>query len=88
MIALFLLAASLLAADKTINDGFGDLVSVPAGAFKIRGGLTYFDDLSRHLMWEIYKRDFQLFKYDFDNPGNKMPLGPVDLDEVHAKLGE
>ena len=35
MIALFLLAASLLAADKTINDGFGDLVSVPAGAFKM-----------------------------------------------------
>jgi len=28
----------------------------------------YFDDLSRHLMWEIYKRDFQLFRYDFDNP--------------------
>jgi Sulfotransferase family len=48
----------------------------------------YFDDLSMHLMWEIYKRDFQLFRYDFDNPGNKLPLGPVDLDEVHAKLGE
>jgi hypothetical protein len=48
----------------------------------------YFDDLSRHLMWEIYKRDFQLFKYDFDNPANKMPKGEVDLDEVHAKLGD
>ena len=48
----------------------------------------YFDDLSQHLMWEIYKRDFQLFKYDFDTPANKMPLGPVDLAEVHAKLGE
>ncbi|MDZ7907470.1 MAG: sulfotransferase family protein [Gemmobacter sp.] len=48
----------------------------------------YFDDLSRHLMWEIYKRDFQLFRYDFDNPANKMPLGAVDLDEVHAKLGD
>ncbi len=47
----------------------------------------YFDDLSMHLMWEIYKRDFQLFRYDFDNPANKMPLGEVDLDEVHAKLG-
>ena len=49
---------------------------------------AYFDDLSMHLMWEIYKRDFQLFKYDFDNPANKMPLGEVDLDEVHAKLGD
>ena len=48
----------------------------------------YFDDLSKHLMWEIYSRDFQLFRYDFDNPANKMPLGPVDLAEVHAKLGE
>jgi hypothetical protein len=47
----------------------------------------YFDDLSRHLIWEIYKKDFQLFKYDFDNPDNKMPQGEVDLDEVHAKLG-
>ncbi|OCX66789.1 hypothetical protein BFP70_01145 [Thioclava sp. SK-1] len=47
----------------------------------------YFDDLSRHLVWEIYKKDFQLFKYDFDNPDNKMPTGEVDLGEVHAKLG-
>ena len=49
---------------------------------------AYFDDLSRHLMWEIYKRDFQLFRYDFDDPDNKMPLGEVDLAEVHAKLGD
>lgn len=49
---------------------------------------AYFDDLSRHLMWEIYKRDFQLFRYDFDDPANRMPKGPVDLDEVHAKLGD
>lgn len=48
---------------------------------------AYFDDLSRHLMWEIYKKDFQLFRYDFDDPDNKMPKGEVDLDEVHAKLG-
>jgi len=48
----------------------------------------YFDDLSMHLVWEIYKRDFELFKYDFENPGNKMPIGEIDLDEVHLKLGE
>ncbi|WP_373354826.1 sulfotransferase family protein [Pseudoroseicyclus sp. CXY001] len=46
----------------------------------------YFDDLSMHLVYEIYKRDFQLFRYDFENPGNKMPLGEIDLDEVHVKL--
>ncbi len=48
----------------------------------------YFDDLSMHLVYEIYKRDFELFRYDFANPGNKMPMGEIDLDEVHAKLGD
>ncbi|MEP5757740.1 MAG: sulfotransferase family protein [Litoreibacter sp.] len=48
----------------------------------------YFDDLSMHLVYEIYQRDFQLFRYDVDNPGNKMPLGEIDLAEVHAKLGD
>ena len=48
---------------------------------------AYFDDLSMHLVYEIYKRDFVLFKYDFENPANKMPVGEIDLDEIHAKLG-
>lgn len=48
----------------------------------------YFDDLSKHLVYEIYKRDFELFKYDVDNPGNKLPIGEIDLDEIHAKLGD
>ncbi|WP_380054467.1 sulfotransferase family protein [Falsihalocynthiibacter sp. SS001] len=48
----------------------------------------YFDDLSMHLIYEIYKRDFRLFHYDFENPANKMPLREIDLDEVHAKLGQ
>jgi len=47
----------------------------------------YFDDLSMHLVREIYGRDFELFKYDFDNPGNKLPISEIDLHEVHAKLG-
>lgn len=47
----------------------------------------YFDDLSRHLMREIYHRDFDLFRYDFEHPENRMPIGEIDLDEVHAKLG-
>ncbi|CTQ31552.1 sulfotransferase family protein [Jannaschia rubra] len=48
----------------------------------------YFDDLTMHLIWEIYHDDFKLFRYDFENPANKMPLGEVDLDEVHAKLSD
>ena len=46
----------------------------------------YFDDLSMHLMWEIYHRDFELFKYDFAHPGQSKPTGDIDLLEVHAKL--
>jgi hypothetical protein len=41
-----------------------------------------------HLVYEIYKRDFELFKYDFENPANKLPTAEIDLDEVHAKLGD
>ncbi len=48
----------------------------------------YFDDLSMHLVYEIFKRDFELFRYDFENPANKMPVGEIDLAEVHAKLGD
>jgi hypothetical protein len=48
---------------------------------------AYFDDLAMHLMWEIYHRDFEIFGYAFD-PAVKGPERGVDLDEVHAKLGE
>ena len=48
----------------------------------------YFDDLSMHLVREIYKRDFELFKYDMDDPANKQPVGEIDLHEVHANLGD
>lgn len=48
----------------------------------------YFDDLSMHLTYEIYKSDFDLFGYDRENPGQKKPIREVDLAEVHAKLGD
>lgn len=48
----------------------------------------YFDDLSIHLVREIYKRDFDLFKYDIDDPSKKLPVDEIDLDEVHKKLGD
>ena len=47
----------------------------------------FFDDLSMHLVYEIYHRDFELFKYDPKDPSNRNPTGDIDLDEVHAKLG-
>jgi hypothetical protein len=36
----------------------------------------YFDDLSMNLM---YKRNFYLFKYDFLEPANQMPMADLDL---------
>lgn len=48
----------------------------------------YFDDLSIHLVREMYHRDFDVFKYDIDDPSNKFPIAEVDLDEVHKKLGQ
>jgi hypothetical protein len=45
----------------------------------------YFDDLSIHLMHEIYRRDFNLFGYD-RNPGSGGPVREIDLDALHAKL--
>ncbi len=54
----------------------------PKRAFPVE---DYFDDLSQHLMFEIYQRDFRLFKYD-RNPGRGGPKKEIDLDEVHAKL--
>ncbi|MEL6167529.1 MAG: sulfotransferase family protein [Pseudomonadota bacterium] len=47
----------------------------------------FFDDLAMHLVYEIYHRDFELFRYDPQDPANKAPQGEIDLDEVHAKLG-
>ncbi|MEL6583004.1 MAG: sulfotransferase family protein [Pseudomonadota bacterium] len=54
----------------------------PKRAFPVE---DYFDDLANHLMQEIYRRDFNLFKYD-KVPNAKPPLKELDLDEIHAKL--
>jgi len=47
----------------------------------------YFDDLAMHLVFEIYHRDFDVFNYRFDDPSDKTPKGPVDLQALHYKLG-
>ena len=48
----------------------------------------YFDDLSMHLVMEIYKRDFDLFGYDAEDPSNKMPVREMDMELIHAVLGD
>lgn len=47
----------------------------------------YFDDLSIHLVHEMYRRDFNLFNYD-KSPNSLPPTKEIDLDFVHAKLGK
>ncbi|WP_445809388.1 sulfotransferase family protein [Yoonia sp.] len=81
--------------DRTDRPHAIDLATIPRfneseghGPKRLHPVEDYFDDLSMHLVYEIYKRDFRLFRYDFDNPANKMPVGEIDLDEVHAKLGQ
>lgn len=81
--------------DKIQTPSKVDLAAIPRvneseghGPKRLHSVEDYFDDLSKHLMWEIYKKDFQLFKYDFDDASNKMPIGEIDLHEVHAKLSE
>ena len=48
----------------------------------------YFDDLSMHLVYEMYKRDFDLSKYDAQDPLYKMPISEIEFDELHAKLSD
>jgi len=36
----------------------------------------------------MYKGDFDLSKYDAQDPSNKMPISEIELDEVHAKLSD
>ncbi len=47
---------------------------------------AYFDDLSLHLMQEVYRNDFALFGYDSDRPSDRRPRAEIDLDAVHARL--
>jgi hypothetical protein len=48
----------------------------------------YFDDLSMHLMHEIYARDFATFNYDPQDPSRSAPTSKIDLDKVQSMLGD
>ncbi|WP_316013327.1 sulfotransferase family protein [Roseobacter sp. HKCCA0434] len=56
----------------------------PKQAFPIE---DYFDDLSNYIMQDIYRRDFNLFKYAKE-PNRNPPVKEIDLDEVHARLAK
>ena len=69
-----------------------DLASIPRfneseghGPKRLHPLEDFFDDLSIHLVHEIYRRDFTLFGYD-RSPNSGPPVREIDLDLVHQKL--
>ncbi len=69
-----------LAAVPRFNESSGH---GPARAHPVE---AYFDDLSRHLMFEMYHRDFEVFGYDPGDPARADPVSGIDLDALHARL--
>ena len=58
-----------------------DLAAIPRfnesaghGPTRLHPVEDYFDDLARHLVYEIYRRDFDLFRYDPTDPAQRAPL--------------
>jgi hypothetical protein len=49
---------------------------------------TYFDDLTLHLVHEIYRWDFDLFGYTPFEPGQVMPHAPLDRDAANRRLAD
>ncbi len=45
----------------------------------------YFDDLAAHIVTDIYRKDFAVFKYSKD-PGRGGPTQPLDAEEINAAL--
>ena len=48
----------------------------------------FFDDVSMHRVWKIYKNDFRLFGYSFENPGIQAPVSEIDVEQVNKKLSK
>lgn len=46
----------------------------------------WFDDLSIHLMQELYRWDFELFCYDRFNPAQTAPIATLDVDAINMRL--
>ena len=88
---------------RSRSEGFGEEVKrrIMIGTYALAAG--FYDaycrkeQKSRRLVKEDYARAFEevdviigptTFKYDFKDLSNKMPIGEIDLDEVHKKLGD
>lgn len=49
---------------------------------------TYFDDLTLHLVHEIYRWDFDLFGYTAFVPKDQSPSKPLDLGMINQRLAD
>lgn len=59
--------------------------SVPRPALPID---SYFDDLTLHLVHEVYRWDFDLFGYAAFVPEQLAPVSSIDLDAVNRRLAD
>ncbi len=48
----------------------------------------WFDDLSIHLMQELYRWDFEVLRYDRFDPARLAPFAPLDAAVISARLGD
>jgi hypothetical protein len=49
---------------------------------------AWFDDLSLHLMLEVYRWDFDLLGYDPTDPDAPAPAPPLDLHRINHRLAD
>lgn len=49
---------------------------------------SFFDDLTLHLVHEIYRWDFDLFGYSAFDPTRQPPSQPLDLDAINQRLAD
>ena len=70
--------------DKVETAHSVDLAAVPRfnqseihGPKRAHPVADYFDDLSMHLMYEMYQRNFYLFKYDYFDPSISMAMAAM-----------
>ena len=48
----------------------------------------WFDDISVHLMQEMYRWDFELLGYDRFNPAQMQPIRALDVAAINARLSD
>lgn len=70
-----------------------DVASVPKfnpsgvyGPKQMAPTAEYFDDFTVDLMRQTYAQDFDLMRYDPNDPSRRAPIGDMDLDQINTQL--